>query len=153
MTVTAKEPSSITWSSSSWVGAGTVMPPSPWRAATGRWREVATAGTAEQDGAPLWPDTPFYYYTSVTKLYTATAVMQLWERGRLDLDAAISAYLPPEHTGGLHRLGGVDRSAAITVRHLLSHTSGLPDYFLDTLRQTSFADRIEQATSYRVPGR
>jgi CubicO group peptidase (beta-lactamase class C family) len=90
------------------------------------------------------PDTPFHY-ASVTKLYTATVVMQLWEQGRLDLDAGISAYLPPEQIIGLHRLGGVDHSAAITVRHLMSHTSGLPDYFLGAPSAgTSFADRIEE---------
>ena len=105
---------------------------------------VAAAGEADPDGAPLQPDTPFHY-TSVTKLYTATTVMQLWEQGRLDLDAAISAYLSSEHTHGLHHLGGVDRSDAITVRNLLSHTSGLPDYFLQTpAGETSFADRIEE---------
>ena len=103
---------------------------------------VAGPGTAEDE--PLRPDTPFHY-TSVTKLYTATAVMQLWEQGRLDLDASITAYLPPERTDGLHRLRGVDRSAAITVRHLLSHTSGLPDYFLGTPRgQQSYGDQIGQ---------
>ena len=112
---------------------------------------VAVAGPAGPDGAPLRPDTPFYY-TSVTKLYTATALMQLWEQSRVDLDASISTYLPTERTTGLHRLGGVDRSAAITVRHLLSHTSGLPDYFLGTAPgQKSFADRIEEGDfSYSI---
>lgn len=105
---------------------------------------VAAAGPAAPSGAPMQPGTPFHY-ASVTKLYTATAVMRLWEQNRLELDAAISAYLPPKVTGGLHRLDGVDRSAAITVRHLLSHTSGLPDYFLGTpAGQTSFAVRIEE---------
>ncbi len=106
--------------------------------------EVAAAGPAQPDGAPLQPDTPFHY-ASVTKLYTAAAVMQLWEQGRLELDAGIGGYLPPGLTDGLHRLGGVDRSAAVTVRHLLGHTSGLPDYFLDApAGETSFTDRIEQ---------
>ncbi len=104
---------------------------------------VAAAGPAQPDGAPLRPDTPFHY-ASVTKLYTATAVMQLWEQGILDLDTTIGAYLPLEYARGLHRLGGMDHSEAITVRHLLSHTSGLPDYFLQTpAGQVSFADRIE----------
>jgi D-alanyl-D-alanine carboxypeptidase len=102
------------------------------------------SGQAAPDGSPMRPDTPFHY-ASVTKLYTATAVMQLWEQGAAELDAAITAYLPADLTDGLHRLDGVDRSEQITVRHLLSHTSGLPDYFLDTPKgETSFTDRIVQ---------
>lgn len=105
---------------------------------------VGVAGPGTTEDEQLRPDTPFHY-TSVTKLYTATTVMQLWEQGRLDLDASITAYLPRERTDGLHRLRGVDRSATITVRHLLSHTSGLPDYFLGTPPgHQSYSDRIEQ---------
>ncbi|HVM14437.1 MAG TPA: serine hydrolase domain-containing protein [Egibacteraceae bacterium] len=106
---------------------------------------AGAAGQAEPGGAPMQPDTPFHY-ASVTKLYTATAVMQLWEQGSVDLDAAITAYLPAALTDGLHRLDGVDRSDQVTVRHLLAHTSGLPDYFLDTSKgQPSLTDRITQA--------
>ena len=105
---------------------------------------VAAAGPAGPHGPPLRPDTPFHY-ASVTKMYTATVAMQLWEQGRLELDAAISDYLPADQVSGLHCLDGVDRTEAITVRHLLSHTSGLPDYFLDrSAGQASFGDRIEQ---------
>jgi len=105
---------------------------------------VVAGGPAQPDGPPLRADTPFHY-ASVTKLYTATAVLQLWEQDRVDLDVGISTYPPSELTDGLHRLKGVDRSAAITVRHLMAHTSGLPDYFLDTPGgETSFTDRIEK---------
>jgi D-alanyl-D-alanine carboxypeptidase len=107
-------------------------------------RLTGAAGQARPDGTPMRPETPFHY-ASVTKLYTATVVMQLWEQGRLGLDAPITAYLPPEVTDGLHRLRGVDHSGAVTVRHLLSHTSGLPDYFLDTPEgETSFTDLLVQ---------
>jgi CubicO group peptidase (beta-lactamase class C family) len=54
---------------------------------------------------------------SLTKLFTATAVMQLVERGNVVLDEPAYRYLP-----GLER----GARAAITVRHLLVHTSGLP---------------------------
>ena len=53
---------------------------------------------------------------SVTKLFTATAILQLVERGKLDLDEPVSACLP----GTFH-----DPVAALTPRQLLSHTSGL----------------------------
>lgn len=59
-----------------------------------------------------------YDLASLTKpLVTATAILQLWEEGRADLDAPVASYLPPFATGG---------KASITVRHLLTHTSGLP---------------------------
>jgi D-alanyl-D-alanine carboxypeptidase len=105
---------------------------------------IGAAGEARPDGPPMRSDTPFHY-ASVTKLYTAVAVMQLCERGRVDLDAAIPTYLSPALAAGLHRLDGVDHSGAITVRHLLSHTSGLPDYFLDAPEgDSSYTDRIVQ---------
>lgn len=56
-------------------------------------------------------------------------MLQAHERGELDLSAPITSYLPAETVAGLHVLRGVDRTSAITVRHLAGHTSGLPDYF------------------------
>jgi CubicO group peptidase (beta-lactamase class C family) len=59
-----------------------------------------------------------YLYCSMTKLFTATAVMQLRERGLLELDQAVRAYVPEfplRHPSGRE----------ITVRHLLSHSSGI----------------------------
>ena len=71
---------------------------------------------------PATPDTR-YILGSCTKPFTAVAVLQLMEAGRVDLDAPISRYL-----AGLPAAW-----SAITVRELLTHTSGLPNYrkFLD----------------------
>jgi CubicO group peptidase (beta-lactamase class C family) len=57
---------------------------------------------------------------SVTKTFVATAVMQLVEAGKVDLDQPVQRYLP------YFRLKD-PRAAAITVRQMLSHTSGMPD--------------------------
>ncbi|GAA0924481.1 serine hydrolase domain-containing protein [Nonomuraea longicatena] len=92
----------------------------------GRRRWSAASGPA--DGRPLRPDTPFFV-ASVTKRFIITLVLQAHERGELDLAAPIDGYLPAETITGLHVLGGIDRTSAITVRHLASHTSGLPDQF------------------------
>ncbi len=63
---------------------------------------------------------------SNTKTYVSAAILRLWEDGRLDLDAPVSAYLPDDHLAILAS-GGYDADA-ITVRHMLTHTSGLFDY-------------------------
>ncbi|MEU9145968.1 serine hydrolase domain-containing protein [Streptomyces sp. NPDC048349] len=59
---------------------------------------------------------------SNTKAFTATVVLQLVGEGRIALDSAIEEYLP-----GLVRGEGID-GRHITVRQLLQHTSGLPNY-------------------------
>lgn len=73
-------------------------------------RGVATAGS----GVEVTPDTPFLS-GSISKSFTALAVMQLVEAGQVDLDAEISQYLE-DFSGG--------PAGAITIRQLLSHTSG-----------------------------
>jgi CubicO group peptidase (beta-lactamase class C family) len=64
---------------------------------------------------PVTPDTVFEL-ASVTKQFTATAIMLLVEEGKARLDDPIETYLP----------GAPETWKAITVRHLLTHTSGLP---------------------------
>lgn len=56
---------------------------------------------------------------SLTKQFTAMLVMQLVEKGQLRLDGRVSDYLPDYSKFNGHR---------ITLHHLLSHTSGMPDY-------------------------
>lgn len=59
-----------------------------------------------------------YLYGSMTKLFTATAVMQLRERGQVELDRPVREYV---QNFPLRRSSGRE----ITVRHLLSHSSGI----------------------------
>lgn len=96
----------------------------------GAFHWSGAAGEASPDGEPMRTDTP-YFITSVDKIYAATAIMRLHEQGRLDLEAPITEYLPSSLTSRIHVMDGVDRSSAITTRHLLSHTSGLADYLED----------------------
>ena len=94
------------------------------------------------DGTPLRADAPIFI-ASIDKLFNATIAMKLSEQGRLDIDASILAYLSPDLTRGLHRLGGVDYSERITVRHLLGHTSGLADWWEDRPEDgPSLVDRV-----------
>lgn len=68
-------------------------------------------------GSASGPETPFLL-ASITKPMTAAAVMVLVDRGEVRLEDPVRRYIP-QFTGG-------DR-ALVTVRHLLTHTSGLPD--------------------------
>jgi CubicO group peptidase (beta-lactamase class C family) len=70
-------------------------------------------------GHPVRPETGFVL-GSMSKSFTALAVMQLVERGAVELDAPAQRYLPA------FRVADRDASARITVRHLLNHTSGIP---------------------------
>ncbi|WP_158218755.1 serine hydrolase [Roseateles aquatilis] len=83
---------------------------------------------------------------SVSKLFVSTLVMQLAEQGKIDLDKPASAYLT----------GLPTRWQPITVRQLLNHTSGLPEYFdskhdfLPTV-QATFASLAERPLVF-TPG-
>jgi CubicO group peptidase (beta-lactamase class C family) len=72
-----------------------------------------------------------YFLASITKLVTAALIMQLADSRELTLDQPVVELLPVGAMTGLHARRGADRSERITVRHLLAHTSGLPDYFED----------------------
>jgi D-alanyl-D-alanine carboxypeptidase len=89
------------------------------------------AGIAQQDGqVPMTKDTPIYI-ASITKLYTATIIMRLYEKGVLSLDDPMSKYLPKRLIQGIHVYKGKDYSHEITIKQLLSHTSGIADYYTE----------------------
>jgi len=64
--------------------------------------------------------TSLFHLASVSKPFVATAIMQLAEQGKLDLDTPIVRYLP-------YFTMNDERSRAITVQQMLSHVSGMPD--------------------------
>lgn len=101
---------------------------------------IVTAGEA-RPGEPMRPDTPFFI-ASITKRFIATLVLQAHERGELALDDPVATLLPPDLTDGLHVHKGVDHTPAITVHHLLTHTSGLADYFEKPQRGPSLYEQI-----------
>jgi len=78
-----------------------------------------------------------YFIASTTKLYVSALIMQLRQEGLLELDTPAASYLPPQVMAGIHVLRGVDASALISVRQLLSHTSGIADYFEQRQRDGS----------------
>ncbi|MEV4582709.1 serine hydrolase domain-containing protein [Nonomuraea jabiensis] len=83
------------------------------------WR--GTSGRARIGGPQAAPVDGRFRAGSVTKSFTATVVLQLVGEGRLELSDSVDQWLP----------GLVDKGADTTIRHLLQHTSGLPEYATD----------------------
>ena len=77
---------------------------------------TATAGVAHAGGEPMTSATVFRV-GSISKPFVATIVLQLVDEGRVDLDEPLSTYLPETPAGG-----------DVTIRDLLRHRSGLPNY-------------------------
>lgn len=87
---------------------------------------AAAVGVANAAGQPLNPQTPFRV-GSISKTFIGVIILQLVDEGRIDLDRPVSDYLPEAIVGG-----------DVTVRSLLNHRSGLPDF----LAQEPFNDDV-----------
>jgi CubicO group peptidase (beta-lactamase class C family) len=88
---------------------------------------------------------------SITKVWTATMIMQLVEEGRLSLETPVSELLPTV------RLSTDDLGSVVTVQHLLTHTCGVDgDIFTDTGRGSDcveiYVDRLAEAASIHPVG-
>jgi len=98
-------------------------------------------GVTGPDGTFVTPQTPFIL-GSTTKSFTALAVMQLVEAGKIDLDAPIQTYLP------WFTLADPQEAKQITTRHLLTQTSGIStldgdkDMTSDDMSGTALEDNI-----------
>jgi CubicO group peptidase (beta-lactamase class C family) len=76
-------------------------------------------GVADASGRPVTPQSPFFT-GSTGKSFTALAIMQFVEAGKIELDAPVQTYLP------WFRVADADASKMITVRQLINMTSGIP---------------------------
>jgi CubicO group peptidase (beta-lactamase class C family) len=96
-------------------------------------------GRADHGGRAMTAQTPTMI-GSLTKSFTAVAIMQLVEQGKVELDAPVQRYLPWFH------VADPAASAQITVRHLLTHTSGLSgrEGLASFTREDTAADAIER---------
>jgi D-alanyl-D-alanine carboxypeptidase len=90
------------------------------------WTRAAT--THPTDRAGLDPDVAFRI-ASVTKMVTATALLVLADQGRCRLDEPAGRHLPSDLVDRFRDSTGRAYGAAITLRQLLDHTSGLPNFF------------------------
>lgn len=103
------------------------------------------------DDAPRLPPDAIFLIASPTKPITALAIMRLVESGALQLNDQMSKFLPGFAAQG---------KRAVTLRHCLTHTSGLPDMVPDhgemRLREAplqEFVDRVYQTPLDFAPGR
>jgi D-alanyl-D-alanine carboxypeptidase len=92
--------------------------------AAARGRGCASVSVIERAGAEphtFWvPDSaeePTFLAYSITKTFTASLVLKLCEEGQLSLGDPLARWFPR-----------IDQAARISLRHLLNHTSGIPDY-------------------------
>ncbi|WPO76610.1 serine hydrolase domain-containing protein [Streptomyces sp. KN37] len=90
--------------------------------ADGRHRSSVRSGTAELGTDRPVPDHGYFRMGSNTKTFVSTVVLQLVGEGRIRLDDTVHQWLPGVVEGNGHD------GRRITVRQLLQHTSGLPDY-------------------------
>jgi CubicO group peptidase (beta-lactamase class C family) len=96
--------------------------------AGGAITEAATGVLNQRTGVEVTTDSVFQI-GSISKVWTATLIMQLVDEGRVELDAPVVSYLPE------FKVADAEVTRAVTVRHLLTHTSGIEgDHFLDTGR-------------------
>jgi D-alanyl-D-alanine carboxypeptidase len=96
---------------------------------TPRWPEGWTGAAGVEDGGRPASARSAIRIASVTKTVTATALLVLCDRRRCRLDDPLSRHLPDELVERVHVLDGRSYGAGITLRQLLDHTSGLPNFF------------------------
>lgn len=101
----------------------------------------------DYEGRPITGSTAFVL-GSMSKSITAVAVMQLVERGQIELDVSARKYLPS------FRIASADSGASITIRQLLLHTSGLPQRVSRSSHRTlrDQVDALRTVAPTRAPG-
>ena len=99
----------------------------------GRGTWTATRGVARTDVQLPLPDTALFQVASIGKAFTAVVALQLAEEGRLSLEAPVARWFPD-----------VPNAEAITVAHLLDHTSGLVSF-------NALPDGRDLGPAYRSP--
>ncbi|MFP4529589.1 MAG: serine hydrolase domain-containing protein [Candidatus Kapaibacterium sp.] len=92
---------------------------------------IAEGKTGDQPANILQPN----HLASVGKLFTATLIGMLYEKNLLDYSDSIAKYLDSDLMNGLHVYKGTDYSGRITIRHLLTQTSGLNDVFYELYKK------------------
>ncbi|TDC95699.1 serine hydrolase domain-containing protein [Actinomadura sp. 7K507] len=112
-------------------------------------RQVLAKGYGQADveaERPVEADRTRFHIDSVSKLITATAVMQLVEQGRLDLNADVNRYLTE------FKIRDTYPGKPVTLAHLLTHTAGFEDPLIgsSTTNRPDLGDHLAAAEPDRV---
>lgn len=90
------------------------------------WRMRSLDGAVDvTSGDPARP----FFIASATKVFVTAILAQLRAERLVDWDAPLAGYVPHLDLTGLVVVDGRDHGATMTVREVMSHTAGLPDYF------------------------
>lgn len=113
-------------------------------------RVMSTGAASRRHGAPV-TDRTVFHYGSISKVWTTTLILQLVDEGRISLDTTIAEVLPEV------RLDREDAAGAVTVRQLLTHTSGIEgDFFRFTGENddalTAYLAQLPESRSITAPG-
>lgn len=104
------------------------------------------------DAGQLHARTPFFA-TSMVKLYVVAILMQLRDEGKVAFDTPFKSYLPNSNLWvEIHVKDAMDYTGIITIRHLMSQTSGLGDFFVYRNRaralQHALADGVDTSWTF-----
>jgi D-alanyl-D-alanine carboxypeptidase len=104
-------------------------------------------GAGEADPGSRFP------VASISKMFTAAMIRQLFDEGSLGPDQTVQGVLPHLDLSGLHVVKGVDHGPRLTIRQLLFQTSGLADYYEggvaeDLLRGKDYAYDLPQVLDW-----
>ena len=98
-------------------------------------------GLAQLDPADAATPEMRYSIGSISKQFTAAAILLLQEQGKLSLDDAVGKYVP-----------GLTRGNEVTIRQILSHTSGYQDYWPEDYLMTPMLKPETRAADSRHVG-
>lgn len=83
-----------------------------------------------------------YFIASTTKLFITAIYLKYSHLGKISIEDTLNKYLNSQQLDKLHCLNGIDYSSKITIKQLLSHTSGLADYFQQKNNGISIEDEL-----------
>jgi len=92
---------------------------------------ISSAGNFKDDSK--------YYIASINKIFMSSLILRLATEGRLKLDDRFADFVSDDVISNLHVLDGKDYSREITLKQMISQTSGLPDYIEDKQRNGHIA--------------
>jgi CubicO group peptidase (beta-lactamase class C family) len=94
---------------------------------------------------PVLPDSTLFRPGSISKLFTWTAVMQMYEQGKLDLDADVNQYLDFKIPDAY--------AAPITLKHIMTHTAGFEEQVKDLFSVGNVTPNLGEYLKTHIPDR